>query len=74
MVATQEYSEKYLQGSRQSAVVGVTILYIVLEVIALILRQISKRLARIRLGWDDFLIGLGLILCMGLNACSLGIS
>lgn len=72
MMTSIEYSEAYLRESEQSTLIGVTIFFITLEFIALFLRQLSKRLGGIRLGWDDVLIFLGLICCTALNACTLG--
>lgn len=73
MGANTEYSEAYLHQSKQSQVIGVVVLYIILEVITLILRQLSKQLGRVRWGLDDALIFLGFGLCMAVNGTSLGI-
>ncbi|KAJ5721628.1 uncharacterized protein N7483_009562 [Penicillium malachiteum] len=71
MVASEEYSQAYLHESRQSIVAGVAIFYIVIQTITLALRQLSKYVGGLRLGWDDFLIALGFVLCVTVAACSL---
>lgn len=74
MATTEGYSEAYLHESRQKGLIAVIVLFIVLETLTLILRQVSKRLGRIRLDWDDLLITLGWVLCTVVNATSLGMS
>ncbi|KAJ5727272.1 integral membrane protein [Penicillium malachiteum] len=69
--AGEEYSEAYLHESCQSIVTGVAIFYIVMQTITLALRQLSKYIGGLCLGWDDFPIALGFVLCVTVDACSL---
>ncbi|PWY66352.1 integral membrane protein [Aspergillus sclerotioniger CBS 115572] len=71
MATTEGYSEAYLHETRQRGLIAIIVLFIVLETLTLVLRQVSKRLGRIRLDWDDLLITLGWVLCTFVNATCL---
>lgn len=51
---------------------GVAIAFIVLEVIAVGLRFLARRIGRVAWGADDTLIIPGAILCLALCGCSIG--
>ncbi|KAJ5937100.1 integral membrane protein [Penicillium verhagenii] len=71
METSRDYPDVYLDENRQPIVISVAIIFLVLESTTLILRQLSKRIGGVCMGWDDLLIGLGYIFCTALNACGL---
>lgn len=65
-------SSSYLAESRQDAVRGVAAIFIVLDTIVIAMRFISKRIGRVKFGWDDAWIACGYVFAMAIIACSLG--
>ncbi|RAL08513.1 uncharacterized protein BO97DRAFT_473011 [Aspergillus homomorphus CBS 101889] len=63
-----QYSTEYLNETQQPMLIAVTTVFVVLETVSLALRFVSKRIGGIHLGWDDALMVLGYVFCMGLNA------
>lgn len=72
MASAMDISPGYLQESQQRTILGVTVLFIVLETLAVAFRFASKLIGRLNWGWDDGFIVLGLILCMVINGCAIG--
>lgn len=66
------YSEEYLHQTKQPLIVGIAVFFIVLEVLATVLRFVSKRIGGVRIGWDDAFVVLGLIFCAGDAGCIIG--
>jgi hypothetical protein len=73
MASREEYPEEYLHESRQATIYAVTIVFMVLETIAVALRFIAKIVGRLSWGLDDGFITLGYALCMSVAACTIGI-
>ncbi|PWY82062.1 integral membrane protein [Aspergillus heteromorphus CBS 117.55] len=70
-MSTTEYSQAYLNESRQRDLWAVSICFLVLETIAVGLRFLSKRLGRVKWGLDDVFILLGYGCCMTVAALGL---
>ncbi|PLB43653.1 hypothetical protein P170DRAFT_513988 [Aspergillus steynii IBT 23096] len=71
MASATKFSPGYLQESQQGTILGVTVLFIILETLAVTFRGVSKLIGRLNWGWDDALIVLGFILCTVINGCSI---
>ncbi|KAA8649430.1 hypothetical protein EYZ11_011748 [Aspergillus tanneri] len=69
MASHKEYSEEFLQESKQAMVYTITAVFMSLETLAVALRYTSKAVGRLKFGWDDGLIGLAYVLCMATAAC-----
>lgn len=74
MASAANITPGYLQESQQGTILGVTILFIILETLSVAFRGVSKLIGRLNWGWDDGLIVLGFILCMVINGCAIGMS
>lgn len=66
------YSAKYLAEYNGSALRALAIALIPIETIFVALRFYARKLGKVHWGADDYLIILGLILCLGLNTAVLG--
>ncbi|KAI2844887.1 hypothetical protein CBS147343_6680 [Aspergillus niger] len=66
-----EYSEERLHQSKQHLIITVSIVFIVLEVVCVVLRFTSKFVERLKFGWDDALMVVGLILCIADASCTI---
>jgi hypothetical protein len=66
------FSHAYLNENRGPLVQGVAITFIVLEIGVVIMRLASRRLIKIPLALDDYLILLALVFCLGLCALAIG--
>ncbi|KAJ5644216.1 uncharacterized protein N7484_006723 [Penicillium longicatenatum] len=64
-------SEAYLRETKQPLILGISGFFIAIETIAVALRLVSKRIGGLRIGWDDALVCLGLIFCIGDAACTI---
>ncbi|KAE8323881.1 integral membrane protein [Aspergillus sergii] len=64
MASPEEYSEGFLRQSKQGLINSVSAVFIVLEVVCVALRFVSKRVGRLKLGWDDTFMILGLLFCI----------
>ncbi|CRG83763.1 hypothetical protein PISL3812_01119 [Talaromyces islandicus] len=72
MVASNsQESPGYLAQSRQDAVRGVAAIFVALDTIAIVLRFTSKRIGRVKFGWDDGWITCGYLCSIAIIACSL---
>lgn len=67
-----EYSEEFLQESRQDMFYIVCAVFMVLQSTAVALRFVSKGIGRMKFGWDDALIILSYMLCMAIASGGIG--
>lgn len=72
MAGTEQYSEEFLHQSKQGLINTVSSVFIALEVFCVSLRFLAKWVGRLKLGWDDAFMILGLILCIADAACTMG--
>ncbi|KAI9927530.1 hypothetical protein ASPWEDRAFT_31603 [Aspergillus wentii DTO 134E9] len=71
MASSEQYSQAYLNESKQSLIVGVCVFFISIDTLAVALRFLSKYIGRLRLGWDDVFIVLGLMICIADASCTI---
>ncbi|BCR93415.1 uncharacterized protein AKAW2_10461S [Aspergillus luchuensis] len=71
MAGTEQYSEEFLHQSKQGLINTVSSVFIALEVFCVSLRFLAKWVGRLKLGWDDAFMILGLILCIADAACTM---
>lgn len=72
MASPEEYSDGFLRQSKQGLINSVSAVFIVLEVVCVALRFVSKRVGRLKLGWDDAFMVLGLLFCIADAAATMG--
>ncbi|KAI9930825.1 hypothetical protein ASPWEDRAFT_50950 [Aspergillus wentii DTO 134E9] len=70
-MSAEEHSQAFLNETKQPLVVGIAVLFITLDTVCVALRFLSKYIGRLRMGLDDVLIVLGLIICAGEVTCTL---
>lgn len=66
------YSQSDLEDTRQPLVLSVSITLLILTTVAIILRHISRRIAKIPWRSDDIFVALGWIFFSGLAALAIG--
>lgn len=62
----------YAEEQRGTLLQNIAIVFSILEVLFVILRYVSQALTPKKRGWDDYLMVPALLMCLGLNACSIG--
>lgn len=72
VASSSQESPGYLAQSRQDAVRGVAAIFVALDTIAIVMRFTSKRIGRVKFGWDDGWITCGYLCSLAIIACSLG--
>jgi hypothetical protein len=66
------YPEDYLQQNKQPLMYGICSFLMITEIIAVILRFLSKRVGGLRWGIDDLYLLLGLLLNLAIASCVIG--